>query len=120
MRYICVQPSTLYYSWQIDVMILSFLQQGVSPNKIDIVLADIEKDINYYLLLKKKYSDVNFYFYLDTRKNKNYISSIRPHILKKHFKKFSDLYKGAFLYHDCDIVLTRPLKLNKYLDFNKL
>ena len=35
----------------------------------------------------EKYPKVNFYFYPDTRNPIKYISSVRPHILKKHFAK---------------------------------
>ena len=60
----------------------------------------------------EKYPKVNFHIYPDTRKEIKYVSSIRPHILKKHFKKHWWKYRGTFLYHDCDIVLTKPLELN--------
>ena len=115
MRYICAQPETIYYSWQVDVMIYSFLKNGINPSQIDIVFADVPKYDNacYYLL--EKYPNVNFYFYPDTRKQVKYISSIRPHILKIHFYKYPDLYRGTFLYHDCDIVLTKPLDLSHYV-----
>jgi hypothetical protein len=111
MRYICAQPGELYFCWQIDVMIHSFINVGIEQEKIDIIFSDFKKDIEYYLELKHKYPEVNFHIYPDTRKDIKYISSIRPHILKKHFKKHWWKYRGTFLYHDCDIVLTKPLDL---------
>ena len=115
MRYLCAQPASIYYSWQVDVMIYSFLNNGIKPEQIDIVFADKPdyKNVCFYLL--DKYPKVNFYFYPDTRPLVKYISSIRPHILKKHFYKYPDLYRGTFLYHDCDIVLTKPLDLSNYI-----
>lgn len=115
MRYICAQPAILYYSWQIDIMIASFLKNGVNQNMIDIVFADQINNTYYCDILKNKYPEVNFYFYPDTRIDKFYVSSIRPHILKKHFAKYPHLYKGVFMYHDCDIALTKPLEIEKYL-----
>ena len=111
MRYICAQPGELYFCWQIDVMIHSFINVGIEQKKIDIIFSDFKKDIEYYLELKYKYPEVNFHIYPDTRKDIKYVSSIRPHILKKHFKKHWWKYRGTFLYHDCDIVLTKPLEL---------
>ena len=111
MRYICAQPGELYFCWQIDVMIHSFINVGIEQDKIDIIFSDFKDDIFYYLELKHKYPKVNFHIYPDTRKDIKYISSIRPHILKKHFKKYWWKYRGTFLYHDCDIVLTKPLEL---------
>lgn len=116
MRYICAQPANQYYGWQINVMIHSFIKNGVNQNQIDIVLANNIPELDYYKQLEIKYPNVNFYYYDDTRTDKFYVSSIRPHILAKHFELYSNLYKGVFMYHDCDIVLTKPLEINKYLE----
>jgi len=115
MRYICAQPSTLYYSWQVETMLLSFITTGIEQEQIDIVLADKPNEVEHFLKLREKYPKVNFYFYPDTRGEFKYISTIRPHILAKHFYKFPHLYKGTFMYHDSDIVFTKPLELDKFL-----
>jgi len=115
MRYICCQPSNIYYSWQVDTMIYSFVNNGINQEEIDIVFSIKSLEDNPCLYLLDKYPNVNFYFYPDTRKSIKYISSIRPYTLKKHFYKYPDLYKGTFMYHDCDIALTKPLKIYIYL-----
>jgi len=115
MRYICCQPSTVYYSWQVDAMLHSFLNNGIKAEQIDIVFSDKPNDKLPCFYLTQKYPNVNFYFYPDTRENIKYISSVRPHILKKHFYKYAHLYKGTFMYHDCDIALTKPLQIDHYL-----
>lgn len=116
MKYICAQPATQYYAWQIDVMLHSFRTVGVNLEDVHIVCA-IHGEIHpYFDKLMKKYTGVLFSFYEDTRYDKTYISSIRPHILKKHFKAFSNLSEEVIFYHDCDIVLTKPLGLQKYMD----
>ena len=115
MRYLCAQPATLYYAWQIDTLIYNFINNNINQSQIDIVCSVEKKIDDYFYILEEKYRDVNFYFYQDTRTDFTYISSVRPHILKKHFEKYPDLYKGSFLYHDCDIALTQELDLDKYL-----
>ena len=116
MKYICAQPATQYYAWQIDVMLYSFRTVGVNLENVHVVSA-IHNEIDpHFDKLMRKYPGVVFSFYEDTRYDKSYISSIRPHILKKHFKAFSNLSKEAIFYHDCDIVLTKPLDINKYID----
>lgn len=115
MRYICCQPSNIYYSWQVDTMIHSFINNGINQEQIDIVFSVKSLEKNPCLYLLDKYPNVNFYFYPDTRKSIKYISSVRPYTLKKHFYKFPDLYKGTFMYHDCDIALTKPLEIDNYL-----
>lgn len=116
MKYICAQPATLYYAWQIDVMLYSFRTVGVNLEDVHIVCA-IHGEIDpYFDKLMKKYPGVLFSFYEDTRYDKGYISSIRPHILKKHFEAFTELEGQTFFYHDSDIVLTRPLPVENILN----
>jgi hypothetical protein len=62
----------------------------------------------------------NYFYYEDTRKYPiSYISSIRPNVLKQHFKIFTELSQKEIFYHDCDIVFTKyPDFLNKELLVN--
>ena len=41
LRFICAQPSTMYYAWQVEVMINNFIEMGVNPNFIDVVSTDV-------------------------------------------------------------------------------
>ena len=115
MKYICAQPATLYYAWQIDVMLYSFKETGVKLEDVHIVCAIHNEIHDYFNTLTKKYKQVFFSFYEDTRVDKSYISSIRPHILKKHFKAFPELVNERIFYHDSDIAFTKPLSLEKYM-----
>ena len=118
MKYICAQPATQYFGWQIDVMLYSFVTVGVNLEDVHVVCA-IHGDIDpYFDGLMQKYPGVLFSFYEDTRHDKAYISSIRPHILKKHFSSFPELSKETIMYHDCDIVFTKRMYLpaNVYND----
>ena len=114
MRYICVQPAIPYYTWQVEVMINNFKKQGINPNHIDIVCG-IENGVipHEWSVLANHYNTVRFFFYSDTRQSKNYISSIRPNILKQHFTSHPYLSQEVVFYHDCDIVFTKPVNFNK-------
>ena len=37
LRYVCAQPATYYYRWQVEVLINNFISMGVNPNDMDIV-----------------------------------------------------------------------------------
>jgi len=111
MKYICAQPATIYFGWQIDVMLHSFVTTGVNLSDVQIVCSVQGKIDGYFSVLKDKYPDVEFFYYEDTRHDKNYISSIRPHILRKHFYANSYLSNEIIMYHDCDIAFTKPLIL---------
>jgi len=110
LRFICAQPSTIYYAWQVEVMINNFIEMGVNPNFIDVVSTKKSGFISdEWLKLCEHFNNVRFFFYEDLRENKNYISSIRPNILKQHFKKNPYLKDEIIFYHDCDILLTKPI-----------
>lgn len=113
----CVQPAIDYYTWQVEVMIHNFKKYGVNPNNIDIVCSITNDQIPYnWQLLASVHSDVRFFFYNDERVNPVYVSSVRPHILKKHFTKHPYLKDEAIFYHDCDMIFTRTPDWSKFLE----
>ena len=122
--YICAQPKTIYYIWQLEVMISNFIEVGIDPSCLNILLAvstdqthfTNSKDIQYiYNKLYDKFPKVNFYEYSDTRNDFDYLPSIRPHILSKHFSKFNSLNNAIIFYHDCDIIFTKKPDFEKLL-----
>jgi len=124
LRYICAQPRLVYYAWQVEVMINNFIKRGINPNNIDIVVAwnpndDTSKPetIEMWNKLSSHYNTVRFFFYQDTREQPiRYISSIRPNVLKQHFKAHPELQYEAIFYHDCDIAFTNNPDFSKFLD----
>ena len=118
-RFICAQPTSLFYAWQVEVMINNFMEMGIKPENIDIVCWKINNVIpEEWAKLVGAYP-VRFFFYDDTRVTKHYISSIRPNILKQHFAANPELENEAILYHDCDIVLTKPINWEQFLEDEK-
>jgi hypothetical protein len=105
-------------------MINNFIKHGINPNNIDILVAwnpndDTTKteNVEAWNKLASHYSSVRFFFYQDTREQPiYYISSVRPNILKQHFKAYPELESEAIFYHDCDIVFTRKPDFNAFLN----
>ena len=114
MKYLCAQPAIKYYGWQLDTMLYNFRDIGIDLKDVIIVSSYKTPIDDYFSKLESKY-EANFYYYPDTREEPMYISSIRPHVLAKHFEAFPELENEVIFYHDCDIVLMRPLELNAYL-----
>jgi hypothetical protein len=109
LRFLSAQPATLYYAWQVEVMINNFMEMGVNPNSIDIVCWKQNGIIpEEWSKLANNYP-ARFFFYDDIRDTKHYISSIRPNILKQHFAEHSYLKNDAIFYHDSDILFTKPI-----------
>jgi hypothetical protein len=120
--FMCVQPAIPYFAWQLEVMLQNFENLGIHhENQIDILLsynpndAEFEEKVNNMKKVEQRYKDVaDFFYYPDTRQHPiSYISSIRPNILKQHFKANPQLEEECVFYHDCDIIFT------KYPDFIK-
>lgn len=120
LRFVSSNPAIPYYLWQVETFIKNFMDMGINPNMIDIVcsLKDGEGVPEEWGRLAQKYP-ARFFFYPDTRETKHYISSIRPNVLKQHFKAHPYLENEAIFYHDCDIVFTRQIDWNKFLQDDK-
>jgi len=118
MKYICAQPATTYFAWQIDVMLFSFMSVGVKPHEIDIICSNKEGIDKHFNKLMKKYPGVRFVFYEDTREYRRYIPSIKQHLLAKHLRAFPELQKGPIFLHDSDIALTKPINFDGLIEDN--
>jgi len=119
LRYICAQPASTYYSWQIEVLLNNFMEMGINLNDVDIVCWKINQDVPHEYSKLANHYPARFFFYDDTRETKNYISSIRPNILKQHFQRYPELKDEAIFYHDCDIAFTKPSNWEQFLKDDK-
>jgi sulfatase maturation enzyme AslB (radical SAM superfamily) len=119
LRYICCQPAITYYTWQVEVLINNFKKMGVNPNYIDIVCG-IENGIipDEWRKLMLHYNSVRFFFYNDTRTDKNYHPSIYFNLMKQHIVARPEIQDDVLFLHDSDIVLTKPPKFDEMINGN--
>lgn len=117
LRFVSAQPATTYYAWQVEVMLNNFREMDVNLNQVDVVCW-VEGGCNCvrneppvvpeeWSKLANNYA-ARFFFYKDHRDTKNYVSSIRPNILRQHWEAHPYLKEQAIFYHDCDIIFTKP------------
>ena len=114
-RLLCAQPASLYYAWQVEVMLQNFVEQGINLNYVDIVCSvNPVTDMSLWSKLTDNYS-ARFFFYRDDRPSPMYYqSSVRPWILAKHFKKFPGLSNESVFYHDCDMIFSKPIRFDQF------
>lgn len=107
MKYICAQPATPYFEWQVEVMINNFIEKGVNPNDIHILIGYDRAIPNKWVKLGKGYPSVNFFIYKDEREYRHYQPSIYFYLLKKHFEANPWLENETLFLHDSDILFTK-------------
>src|SRR5690606_11124602 len=117
---LCAQPDSFYFLWQVEILINNLNNLKVKPENIHVLIGyDAATGINIewtqFASTNSKYA--RFHFYSDGRISKKYLSSIRPHIIRKHLEQYPEIERERILYHDSDIIFRRLPDL-KVLDEN--
>ncbi|MBS0025737.1 hypothetical protein ACTJJ0_09290 [Chitinophaga sp. 22321] len=105
--YISAQPDDLFFKWQIEVQLFNFQKHKIPAENIHVLIAfNPQIGINpvFIALAREQSEKACFFFYEDNRKERNYISALRPHVLKKHFAAYPSLTDEHIFYHDSDII----------------
>ena len=124
--FITVQPSDVYYTWQVNMWLESAREFGYSDKaQILIYNPDNRKLNKEWENLFLRYPESKFFVYDDsTLRNLLgvYIPILRPFTLAKHFEKYPELKEKAIFYCDSDIIFTKSLNIEKYIqdDINYL
>lgn len=106
MIYISAQPDEFYFLWQLELQLFNFQSLGIQPEQIHVLIGyNQERGLNHlFNTFIEKCKTACIYTYPDTRKQNKYPSSIRPHLLAKHFNKIPQLEYEEIFYHDSDIL----------------
>lgn len=112
--FVCAHPDIPYFHWQTKVYTHNFIEKGIKPENIHVLFVMVNGSTEpTEESLKLKEIGINVHHYLDDRKNKRYIPSLRPLALSRWLKGYPEFGKHYF-YHDGDIIF-RELP-----DFDKL
>jgi len=97
-------------------MLFSFKKHNVNLKNVHVLLGVSDDDIpNEFDLLELEYPDVVFAYYSDDREIKSYHPSIKPYLVYRHYLENAWLENEKIFYHDCDIVLTKPIDFTETL-----
>ena len=121
MIYLSCQPAIPRYTWEVEVYVNNFLDMGIDPRDIHVVLGlDIAKPgiPEDWIKLKNHFKGVQFFFYDDTRGINSYQPSLQAHILEKHWKANPHLQYTQIFFHDSDFIFTKPFDFTPYLKDN--
>lgn len=102
--FVTAQPDVPYFIWQIKLYVHNFIENGIDPNQIHVVLGIVNNaDKPSEESLKLKEFGVNVHHFTDYRRKKHYIPSIKPYLISNWIQsnpKFGEL----FFLHDADII----------------
>ena len=116
MIYLSAQPDDFYFLWQLQLQLFNFSKLGIRPENIHVLIGynskkGLSKEFENFIGQNKQ---AIFFIYPDERKSRCYLSSLRPHMIAEHFRKYPELEIENIFYHDSDIVF------NSLPDFESL
>jgi len=112
MKLIQALPDAPYFIWQLYVQMLNFRDYSIEKDAV--ILVSINGVVSEKMKAFEKWTEARVYYFQDDREYKNYLSSIRPHLLKKYFRDIE--CPDVFFYHDQDIIFTETPDFSRFYD----
>ena len=102
--FVSAQPDVPYFIWQIKIYVNNFIESGIEPQQIHVVLGLVNGEKTPSKNAEQlKELGINIHFFVDDRIKKNYIPSIKPYLISKWLQSNKNFGKLFFL-HDADVV----------------
>jgi hypothetical protein len=113
--FVSAHPDIPYFHWQTKVYTNNFIEKGIKPENIHVLFVMVNGNTSpTEESLKLKELGINVHHYLDDRKDKKYIPSLRPMALSRWLKEYPKLGK-CYFYHDSDIIFRELPNFDKLL-----
>jgi hypothetical protein len=113
--FVSAHPDIPYFHWQTKVYTNNFIEKGIKPENIHVLFVMVNGLTSATEeSLKLKNLGINVHHYLDDRKDKKYIPSLRPMALSRWLKEYPELGK-CYFYHDSDIIFRELPNFDKLL-----
>ena len=114
--FVTAQPDVPYFIWQIKLYVHNFIEKGIDPNQIHVVLGLVLGKTEPSKGGKELVNlGINTHFFIDNRVKKHYIPSIKPYLISKWIQSNPD-YGNIFFLHDADIMFRELPKFNRLLN----
>jgi hypothetical protein len=119
LRFVCVQPDDIYFTWQVHLWLESLKEIGHSDKAIilNYIPTGRVKNPKWQQIIDL-YPEAEFHFYQDEGDLDKYLSIyipiLRPWTLWKHFKANPDLSNKAIFYCDSDVLFTKDFNVDDY------
>jgi len=105
--FVSAQPDVPYFIWQIKLYVHNFIEKGIKPDQIHVVLGLVQGKTKPSPQSEQlKELGINIHYFVDERARKHYIPSIKPYLISKWIQSNPDHGKLFFL-HDADIIFNQ-------------
>ena len=98
------QPDHPYFAWQLELQFLNFQDLGIELSRYHVLVSTLQDEVSLLFLdLQKRYPKVNFFFFKDSRIDRSYIPSLKPHLMSKFYHVY-DTTDKIVVYIDSDVI----------------
>ena len=105
--FVSAQPDVPYFIWQIKLYVHNFIERGIDPSQIHVVLGLVYRNTEPSKeSVELKTLGINIHYFQDERVKKNYIPSIKPYLISKWIQTNPN-YGKLFFLHDADIIFRK-------------
>lgn len=116
--FVSAQPDVPYFIWQIKLYVNNFIEKGINPNQIHVILGLVQGKIKPSEQSEKlKELGINLHYFVDERTKKHYIPSIKPYLISKWIQSNPN-YGKLFFLHDADIIFRELPNFKNLLNDN--
>ena len=116
--FVSAQPDVPYFIWQIKLYVHNFIEKGIDPSQIHVVLGLVQGNTKPSKQSEElKELGVNVHYFVDERVKKHYIPSIKPYLISKWIQSNPEFGKLFFL-HDADIIFRELPNFEELLNDN--
>lgn len=111
--FVTAQPDVPYFIWQIKLYVNNFIEKGIDPKQIHVILGMVNNNLEPSKeSIELKNFGINIHHFVDNRRKKHYIPSIKPFLVSKWIESNPD-YGKLFFLHDADIIFQKLPDLEK-------
>lgn len=116
--FVTAQPDVPYFIWQTKIYIHNFIENGIHPNQIHVIYGIVDREgVPSQESIELKKFGINVHHFIDGRKKKSYIPSIKPYLISKWIES-NPQYGNLFFLHDADIIFRELPNFENLLNDN--
>ena len=123
LKFMTCCPDDTYFTWQVHLWLDNLKKMDQSKNAVVLLFIPVTRNKNpKWVQIMELFPETTFKFYKDEKDEisrnliPQYISVLRPWLMREWFKENPDYEKHAIFYCDSDILFTEKFNINDYIN----